>query len=104
MEIRLLRAPLLILYSIMLLNRTVYLGEGRTQLCEYDTNKLSLKYLWFPVFIITAALNVFAIFANIIVIAACFTLKNRQALFVYIHALAFCDLFYALTAPFYSYM
>ncbi|KAF6021473.1 SSTR4 [Bugula neritina] len=45
----------------------------------------------------------FAIVGNSLVILACFLQKKRPPLIIYIHVLAFSDLFYALLAPFYTY-
>ncbi|XP_067935016.1 somatostatin receptor type 4-like [Watersipora subatra] len=87
----------------MLLNKTVFLEGGGTQICEYDTDDLRLSGLWISVFVLSAALNLFAIFGNCIVVLACFLQKKKPPLIVYIHALALSDLFYALVAPLYTY-
>lgn len=88
----------------MLLNKTVYLeGGAGTQLCSYDPDDLKLSVLWIIIFILSLALNAFAVIGNSIVVAACFLQKSRPSLLIYIHALAFSDLLYALVAPLYTY-
>ena len=87
----------------MLLNKTVRLPDGGLKLCEYNPNDVTLEGLWTFIFIVSGVLNLFAIIGNSIVILACFLLKKRPSLIVYIHALAFSDLFYGLLAPFYTY-
>ena len=87
----------------MKLNRTVQLAEGGLQLCEYDEEDLSAAGFWTFIFVVSVVLNIFAIVANIIVIVVCFLQKQRSPLIIYIHALAFSDLFYGLLAPFYTY-
>lgn len=87
----------------MIQNKTVYLMNGETKLCEYNTDDIALSALWNIVFILSVLLNIAGIVGNVIVIVACFLQKQRQPLIIYIHALAFSDLFYALTAPFTTY-
>lgn len=87
----------------MKLNRTVWLKTGGIGLCEYDTEDLSLASLWNTIFAASLALNAFALVGNLIVVLACFFQKHRPPLIIYIHALAFSDLLYAIVAPFYTY-
>lgn len=87
----------------MILNKTVYLLGGGTKLCEYDTDDLTLPVLWNIIFAISLLLNVFGVIGNTIVVIACFLQKQRQPLIIYIHALAFSDLLYALIAPLTTY-
>ena len=87
----------------MRLNKTVLLSNGGLKLCEYETDEIALEGLWTFIFVVSVILNLFAIIGNSIVILACFLQKKRPSLIVYIHALAFSDLFYGLLAPFYTY-
>ena len=82
----------------MIINRTVYLLEGGTKVCEYDTEKSKLAVLWMIMAAIIYALDVFAVIGNIIVIVACALQKKKTALIVYIQALAVCDLLFSLAA------
>ena len=87
----------------MKLNKTVRLPDGGLQLCEYDTDDITLAGFWTTIFVLSLILNIFAIVGNLIVIIACFQQKKRIPLIIYIHALAFSDLFYASVAPFHVY-
>ena len=82
----------------MIINRTVYLLEGGTKVCEYDTEKSKLAVLWITLAAIIYALDLFAVIGNIIVIVACALQKKKTALIVYIQALAVCDLIFAVAA------
>ena len=88
---------------MVLLNKTVYLDGGGTMQCEYDSDDMALSPLWISIFVISVLLNLFAVFGNILVIAACCLQKRKPALIIYIQALAISDLLYSLTAPFYIY-
>lgn len=90
---------------MVVMNKSVYLESGGITVCEYDTDDLTLSGLWITIFVISAALNLFAIVGNVIVVVACFMQKQKPKppLIIYIHALAFSDLLYALTAPLYTY-
>ena len=87
----------------MKLNKTVRLPDGGLQLCEYDTDDLTLPGFWTTILVLFLILNIFAIVGNSIVILACFLQKKKVPMIIYIHALAFSDLFYALLNPFYAY-
>ena len=87
----------------MKLNKTVRLPDGGLQLCEYDTDDLTEPAFWTTMFVISFIFNIFAIVGNSIVILACFLQKKKVPMIIYINALAFSDLFYALLNPFYAY-
>ena len=87
----------------MKLNKTVRLPDGGLQLCEYDTDDLTLPGFWTTMFVISLIFNIFVIIGNVVVILACFLQKKKVPTIIYINALAFSDLLYALLNPFYAY-
>ena len=88
---------------MVVMNKSVFLEGGGRKVCEYDTEELTLSSVWITIFVLSLALNLFAVIGNSIVVAACFMQRQRPPLIIYIHALAFSDLLYALVAPFYTY-
>jgi len=88
--------------KIHLVNKTAYAG-GSMKICQYDANSLQLGSFWTVLFAVTLCLNLFAVFGNVIVICACYLHKKQTPFIIYISALGFSDLMYALSAPWYSY-
>ena len=84
----------------MILNKTVYLMNGSTKVCEYNTEDVQLSALWTTIYSLTLALNIFAVIGNAVVILACCLQKQKTPLVIFVLALAVSDLCTALIAPF----
>ena len=84
----------------MILNKTVYLMNGSTKVCEYNTEDVQLSALWTTIYSLTLALNIFAVVGNAVVILACCLQKQKTPLVIFVLALAVSDLCFALIAPF----
>ena len=51
----------------MILNKTVFLMNGDTKVCEYETEDVKLPELWTTIFSLTLVVDLFAVIGNTIV-------------------------------------